>query len=797
MFSGFPLHWPFATRRETPVAPPNLFSSGYSHHRAYMIPPGAVPHPPGQFYHPGSRRRTTSTPGQSTQSRPQMMQVNGGHVYFAPQAPIPTGTHHRSRSVSRPVVTPTDAHVQAYARYQVATQPPPNTRPHVPSLQQQCQQDGYNPATSSSTRPLAQHPNTSRKEQSSQSQSRPRATSLTTPHELQGMSAHQTQGHFDYGSGPSHVPGRGPTAARNRSREGSGRYHTHNNSGSDSVPSLDYDSVPSLEWDPADTTAGATTTSAHGNRPDQTRTRAAGTQTQNYTPAPPPPDGNNATSGGGGGGGGNGGLARLARPLRLYGLTRTDSGSRRVHGRSRSVDPVGTSGVVPPPTPGPAPEIPHTVAAPPPAPINEPRGRPTRSSGIGLGLIHLVNRHRHTSTGPAPAPVSVSRPRPPPPPLIPQQQQQQPQFYPHHPHHRPPPPLRPHYTLPMPSSSHAHSTRRTLSRPRRHRIRHHVSFVNPHKRIHLNVNPLFAISPSAPSSSSSSTSHAPIYYDVTLLPSRVSVRCRGAAPFPSPSSPSPAEHERDRVGGGRGRSRDRDHIATEAVPDHVLSQPATEPPVTGSGKKILLKCDRLPWVVVVNAGMAPSSTSSGSTGSTSAGSTTTTTDPTITITNNDVLYAIYYTLNALVTKAEWDSLPTSFSSSSLMSPSPPAAFRSTATATPPPPLAHLKLSQKRVSRAYRERMDRMEKRAMAARARASLVAGRRVSVPGVPGVGVDVLSPDSSDGVRRVDWLMGRTRLVGIIMEKEEENKNEEDAIGLGFEGHGVVGVGRLIFDRP
>ncbi|KIK69462.1 hypothetical protein GYMLUDRAFT_110508, partial [Collybiopsis luxurians FD-317 M1] len=87
---------------------------------------------------------------------------------------------------------------------------------------------------------------------------------------------------------------------------------------------------------------------------------------------------------------------------------------------------------------------------------------------------------------------------------------------------------------------------------------------------------------------------------------------------------------------------------TEAVPDHLLSQPATEPPTKG---KLMLKCDRLPWVVIVPGGCSSVSANA----SASAGDAT--------VTNNDILFAVYHTLNTLITPGEWGSIPASSSSS--------------------------------------------------------------------------------------------------------------------------------------
>ncbi|KAJ4488919.1 hypothetical protein C8J55DRAFT_410602, partial [Lentinula edodes] len=188
----------------------------------------------------------------------------------------------------------------------------------------------------------------------------------------------------------------------------------------------------------------------------------------------------------------------------------------------------------------------------------------------------------------------------------------------------------------------------------------------------LHMHPLFA--------ASSPDSPAPICYDVARPPSRTSVRCKFAESAHEAASSNP-----------------RSTTNGEAVPAHVLAEPATDPSTLG---KLVLKSDRFPWEVIVTAGCAEA--------------------PSVNsrpvVTNNDVLHALYHTLHAHVLHSEWDTLDSD-------------RFR-----------------QRRVSRAY-QRQGREEQ-----------------------------------EGVRRVDWLMGRTRFVGIVVER---------SAGVGGSSDGLKGVGK------
>ncbi|KAJ3807366.1 hypothetical protein EV368DRAFT_16738, partial [Lentinula lateritia] len=208
----------------------------------------------------------------------------------------------------------------------------------------------------------------------------------------------------------------------------------------------------------------------------------------------------------------------------------------------------------------------------------------------------------------------------------------------------------------------------------------------------LHMHPLFA--------ASSPDSLAPICYDVARPPSRTSVRCKFAESTHETASSTP-----------------RSTKDGEAVPAHVLAEPATDPPTLG---KLVLKSDRFPWEVIVTAGCA--------------GAPSVNSRPFVT--NNDVLHALHRTLHAHILHSEWDTLGSDRS------------------------------RQRRVSRAYQ---------------RPSLTAGRRVS-GGAEGEG-----REEQEGVRRVDWLMGRTRFMGIVVER---------SAGVGESSDGLKGVGKLVFTK-
>ncbi|KAK0472610.1 hypothetical protein IW261DRAFT_1507275 [Armillaria novae-zelandiae] len=232
----------------------------------------------------------------------------------------------------------------------------------------------------------------------------------------------------------------------------------------------------------------------------------------------------------------------------------------------------------------------------------------------------------------------------------------------HHHHHRPSTPysiLLPSVSqhshssstdsLPRPSpSSHKPTPRTANSEPRpvlkKRSIwpakphtgpQHHVSFANPNRPDVLHMHPLLA---------SSRLNRAPISYDVTFPPSSTSLVDR--------------------------RTR-------TAIPTHTLSQPATDP---AKSIKLVLRCDRFPWPVIVYP-QRPAS-----------------------ITNLDLLHAVYNMLSTRVTHEEWESL------------------------------GHGTHAQLKATKAYEVRCAK--------------------------------LGGGWEDGVRRIDWLGEKTCLVGVEVDK-------------------------------
>ncbi|KAJ3904040.1 hypothetical protein F5879DRAFT_103714 [Lentinula edodes] len=384
-------------------------------------------------------------------------------------------------------------------------------------------------------------------------------------------------------------------------------------------------------------------------------------------------------------------VPRMARPR--YALHRTDSGSRQI--RAHSVDAAGPS--------RPATErVPEPELFVPPVPGAHGRSR--------AHLIHVVNRilpHSAQGTGTVPGPA----------PTIPHNHTH---HHHHHTHSLPPPLHRQHQhhhhlppthiaaiTSQPPQAPYIPPAPEPAQHPPARRLRHHVSFANPNKPQLLHMHPLLA--------ASSPDSPAPICYDVTRPPSRTSVRCKFAETTHEAASSTPRSTKNG-----------------EAVPAHVLAEPATDPPTLG---KLVLKSDRFPWEVIVTAGCAEA--------------------PSVNsrpvVTNNDVLHALHRTLHAHVLHSEWDTLDSDRS------------------------------RQRRVSRAYQRRVEIMQLRAARDRAQASLNAGRRVS-GGAEGEG-----REEQEGVRRVDWLMGRTRFVGVVVERSAGVRGSSD---------GLKGVGKLVFTK-
>lgn len=171
------------------------------------------------------------------------------------------------------------------------------------------------------------------------------------------------------------------------------------------------------------------------------------------------------------------------------------------------------------------------------------------------------------------------------------------------------------------------------------------------------------------------------------------------------------------------------------IPPCTLTQPATEPPTYG---RFILKCDKLPWNIIATAGVDSANAGNGSVGRSSGkrfyiestGSASSGTPRSSTssggfpepITNLDVLHAIHTTLSVRVTQAEWDSL------------------------------GNGSRAQRKATRAYEKRCTDM-------------------------GGGWGA-------GVRRVDFLGGKSKLVGVEIATEKVAGNP-------------VPFGKLVFSRP
>ncbi|KAI3606141.1 hypothetical protein WG66_003940 [Moniliophthora roreri] len=205
----------------------------------------------------------------------------------------------------------------------------------------------------------------------------------------------------------------------------------------------------------------------------------------------------------------------------------------------------------------------------------------------------------------------------------------------------------------------------------------HVSFVNPKRPQTLHMHPLLA---------ASHRSRAPISYDVMFAPSSRTIV---------------------------------DRSTRTSVPSHTLQQPATDPPTAG---RLVLRSDKFPWSVIVQAGISSASVSSQfqtprsaakfyleGANSSSKG----------TVSNLDLIHAIHTTLYTRMTKEEWDALG--------------AGSR----------------AQRKVTKAYETRCR-------------------------ATGGGWD-------QGVKRIDWLGGKTRLIGVEVDKAVSD----------------TGVAKLVFGKP
>ncbi|KAK7042967.1 hypothetical protein VNI00_008704 [Paramarasmius palmivorus] len=155
-----------------------------------------------------------------------------------------------------------------------------------------------------------------------------------------------------------------------------------------------------------------------------------------------------------------------------------------------------------------------------------------------------------------------------------------------------------------------------------------------------------------------------------------------------------------------------DRNTRTSVPSHTLTQSATDPPTSG---RLVLRSDKLPWTIVVQAGTAPTSQPRTGAKFYIAGSGTQGSQ----VSNLDVIHAIHNTLSVRVTKEEWNALGTG------------------------------SRAQRKVTKAYENRCR-------------------------ATGGGWD-------QGVKRIDWLGGKTRLVGVEVDKTASE----------------TGVAKLIFEKP
>ncbi|KAL0057812.1 hypothetical protein AAF712_015538 [Marasmius tenuissimus] len=160
-----------------------------------------------------------------------------------------------------------------------------------------------------------------------------------------------------------------------------------------------------------------------------------------------------------------------------------------------------------------------------------------------------------------------------------------------------------------------------------------------------------------------------------------------------------------------------DRSTRTAVPSHTLGQPATDPPTLG---KLVLRSDKFPWAIVVHAGVSTSSSSTPKSAAKFylAGSSSHMSQHTR-VSNLDLIHALHHTLAARVTKEEWDAL------------------------------GNGSRSQRKVTKAYERRCRAM-------------------------GGGWD-------QGVKRIDWLGGKTKLIGVDVDKAASDS----------------GVAKLVFGKP
>ncbi|KAI3608808.1 hypothetical protein WG66_003867 [Moniliophthora roreri] len=172
-----------------------------------------------------------------------------------------------------------------------------------------------------------------------------------------------------------------------------------------------------------------------------------------------------------------------------------------------------------------------------------------------------------------------------------------------------------------------------------------------------------------------------------------------------------------------------DRSTRTSVPSHTLHQPATDPPTAG---RLVLRSDKFPWSIIVQAGISSSASQIQTPksaakfylgGATSApkggGGGGGGGGGSLPVSNLDLIHAIHSTLFTRVTKEEWDALG--------------AGSR----------------AQRKVTKAYETRCRAI-------------------------GGGWD-------QGVKRIDWLGGKTRLIGVEVDKTASD----------------TGVAKLVFEKP
>lgn len=175
-----------------------------------------------------------------------------------------------------------------------------------------------------------------------------------------------------------------------------------------------------------------------------------------------------------------------------------------------------------------------------------------------------------------------------------------------------------------------------------------------------------------------------------------------------------------------------DRQTRASIPFHTLSQPVTEPSTMG---RLILKSNKFPWTIVAfpssgaasGSGTGPRFYLGGSSSASRGKDEYTRPGTVIPLTNLDVIHALHKTLAVRVTPEEWEAL------------------------------GNGSRAQGRVSRAYEKRCKKL-------------------------GGGWEA-------GVRRIDFLGGKTALAGIEM--VEDRSATGDLVRSGHR------VGKLIFSKP